>query len=268
MCSVCALYLYVHSESVGTHFYTQLGHCQGGDKLTLNLSGAVLIPTPVLPTPSKTPSPTTPIVASNSPFSSLPNGVSVTHYSEQRGEMISIPATPSAHKASPKVDNTTRAENLISLDTDLTVQTVAHHHPQQPHSPTKAHNNNNPFLNMSPQLPQTPTNAAVSSNSTNPFKSTPPPAASNSSPVSNNSHAHSLAPTSLSVQQQNSYASVVVSGNPFKETNGSSDTTKASNLKNQQSSDVVDAEKVSSFGLRNKKLGILLKILTIIENIN
>lgn len=158
--------------------------------------------------------------------------------------MISIPAASSSLKASPKVDNNTRAENLISLDTDLTVQTGLHN--QQP-SPTKAPNNNNPFLNMSPQLPQTPTNAtaAVSGcNSTNPFKSTPP---------SNHSHTHSLPPTSLSAIQQSSYAAVVVGGNPFKGTNGSGDTAKIINnhlSKNQQqqqlSNDVVDAEKVSS----------------------
>lgn len=105
---------------------------------------------------------------------SLLNGVSVTHYSEQRGvmEKVNCPSAAvnifSAEIKSPKLDNHARAaaENLLQLDTSPNVPTS---------TSTK---NNNPFLNMSPQSPLTPTHIS----SKNPFKSTPPP---NSPKISN-----------------------------------------------------------------------------------
>lgn len=195
---------------------------QGGDKLTLNLTGPM---TPVLSAPiasataRSTPSPTTPLVpstasrfsppllidASSTAPTSLLNGVSVTHYSEQKGEMISIPAsalpltptTPTALFSSPKVDNTIRAEaNLITLaepspSDQLRVQTHTadspiEHNTFQHHQPA----NNNPFLNMSPQLPpHTPTGVSSSAiSSTNPFKSTPPQLVNNPFRVPDEAH--------------------------------------------------------------------------------
>lgn len=199
---------------------------QGGDKLTLNLTGPM---TPVLSasiasaTAHSTPSPTTPLApstanrfsppllidASTAPTSLL-NGVSVTHYSEQKGEMISIPApplpltptTPTTLFSSPKVDNTIRAEaNLITLadpspSDQLRVQThTADTHIDlltSPASPNQHHHqtNNNPFLNMSPQLPpHTPTGVSSSAiSSTNPFQSTPPQLVSNPFRVPDEAH--------------------------------------------------------------------------------
>lgn len=137
---------------------------------------SLLMPTeaPLTPVPPTT-TPTSTTTNQSTGPSSLQNGVSVTHYSEQRGAMekVNCPSVAvnifSAEIKSPKLDNHARAaaENLLILDTMTTTVPTS--------TSTK---NNNPFLNMSPQSPLTPTHIS----STNPFKSTPIP----NSPKSSN----------------------------------------------------------------------------------
>lgn len=117
---------------------------QGGDKLTLNLSGADVVPplitlspnSPKTPTSSSsTSAPINPSTAALITFNTPPaspvfdmsaadastdsilsaSNVTVTHFSEQRGgvvEKISVPSLNiySAEMSSPKLDNTTRAQ--------------------------------------------------------------------------------------------------------------------------------------------------------------
>lgn len=168
-------------------------HLKGGDKLTLNLIGPqnnnATTSSPSNPSTPKhfsllQPEPVTP-----KPSNATLNGVSVTHYSEQRGAMekISIPSVNvfSAEIKTPKLDNSAHSNNLIQLD-DSPV-------------PTK---NNNPFLNMSPQLTPTTT---VSSH--NPFKVTPTTlfsgGGSSTSPVVASPTV--IATTTTTVQSQNPF---------------------------------------------------------------
>lgn len=192
-------------------------YAQGGDKLTLNLTGPLTVQTTTTTTiastssfssPKNFPSPTSPSMKNN--FLSLPpltptpyqetssstknsnnDSVTVTHFSEQRGAMekISVPALNimSTEVKSPKLDNQTRAEMEKIKKTNNPFLTL------DPISPITKISSTNPFRDNSP-IPQSP-NSDISSND-----------ASSSSPVSKTS------PTSL------------IGPNPFRdsesETNG------------------------------------------------
>lgn len=169
-------------------------HLKGGDKLTLNLIGPqnnnATTASPSTPSTPKhysllQPEPVTP--TNQKPSNTTLNGVSVTHYSEQRGAMekISIPSVNvfSTEIKTPKLDNSAHSNNLIQLD-DSPV-------------PTK---NNNPFLNMSPQLTPTTT---VSPH--NPFKVTPTTLFSGSSPISPVNASPAIISTTTLVPNQNPF---------------------------------------------------------------
>lgn len=199
LCSILSRFFYLYicppaTKKTSSSSITRVRFGQGGDKLTLNLMGPTIMNNNTTTTPpsstsstATTTATTTTTIISTSTTTTAPlttpstakhftllqpditttadvaklnqsqNGVSVTHYSEQRGaiEKISIASPKNIFNAeikSPKLDNSTHSNNLIQLD-DL-----------PPPTPSK---NNNPFLNMSPQLtPTTPINVH------NPFKST------------------------------------------------------------------------------------------------